>query len=66
MPIYECKCKVCKRETDYMSSIANRDNTPKCLCGGDMERVILTPPACYVDNPAFMSKYKAIHSNGGY
>ena len=60
MPVYEAKCTHCDRETSYTASIENMFQTPVC-CGQPMKKVILTPPKGYVDNPAYMSKYKHLY-----
>ena len=60
MPVYEARCKKCSYETEYMASIDNMYQTP-CCCGQPMEKVTLTPPKGYVDNPLFMSKYRKLY-----
>ena len=60
MPVYEARCTKCQHETSYTASIENMYQTPVC-CGKPMEKVILTPPKGYVDNPMYMSKYKKLY-----
>ena len=62
MPMYEAKCRKCGEETTYMATIENMYQTPVC-CGQPMEKVILTAPMGFVDNPAFMSKYKHLYND---
>jgi putative FmdB family regulatory protein len=42
MPLYTAQCKTCNQETDYYSSVANRDTTPQCQCGGETKKIIST------------------------
>lgn len=39
-PIYEARCQDCGELTDYYRSVANRDDTPKCECGGETKKII--------------------------
>ena len=41
MPIYQYKCKVCRKEFDEFKHIKDRNNT-KCKCGGDVQLLIKT------------------------
>lgn len=52
MPTYDTECKKCGANGEHVSTIADRDDTPPCKCGGKTVRVILTAPKGYVDFPA--------------
>lgn len=38
--IYQYRCKECGSVQDGVRSVANRDDTPKCGCGGETTRLI--------------------------
>ena len=40
MMIYEYQCDVCKQLTTAWKSVADRNNAPKCECGGDTKKII--------------------------
>lgn len=40
MPLYEYRCQTCKELTEAFRSVAERDNTPKCSCGGETKKII--------------------------
>lgn len=40
MPLYTYACLSCGQETDDYRSVANRDDCPKCECGGETKKII--------------------------
>lgn len=57
--IYTYKCTECSTEQDAFRSVANRDDSPKCGCGGDTDRIItggagFTPVMGGADMPGYM------------
>jgi putative FmdB family regulatory protein len=38
--IYEYRCKACKEITEAHRSIDDRNNCPKCACGGETRKII--------------------------
>lgn len=40
MPIYEYKCKRCRRVTEIMSNVHDRPEKMKCKCGKTAKRVL--------------------------
>jgi hypothetical protein len=58
MPNYEAECTECKAVDTYFSSIADRDNLPRCKCGGVRVRCV-TSPAVFGDLNDFSTE------NGG-
>jgi hypothetical protein len=60
MPIYNAKCTECGKVHEYSKRIAERDDTPTC-CNLPTERFLEKAPMGFVDNPAFMSKYRKMY-----
>lgn len=49
MPIYEAECKNCQSQFEYVSSVANCMDVPRCgLCNSESRKVILSPAKGYV------------------
>ena len=42
MAVYESQCKKCQKVHEYISSIAERQNTPKC-CGAKTVKIMVAP-----------------------
>ena len=40
MPLFSYECSICKQITDEFRSIANRNDCPKCECGGETQKII--------------------------
>lgn len=40
MPLYSYRCKSCEELTDAFRSVDDRDNAPKCSCGGETRKII--------------------------
>lgn len=41
MPIYVARCLTCEETTDYVRSVAERNDLPNCgHCGGDTKKII--------------------------
>lgn len=43
MPLYPLKCKSCEARIDVFRTIAERNDLPNCICGGDFERILVAP-----------------------
>lgn len=63
MPTYEAECRVCGKYHEYITSIADRDQTPLC-CGSPTTRAILTPPTGFVQFPAAGGQGYVSHTSG--
>lgn len=49
--MYEARCQACGYEYDYIASIDERLNVPRCeICGGTGTKVILTAPTGVVQS----------------
>lgn len=62
MPYYDAKCPSCGKEVEYLKKISDMYDTPICECGIKMEKVILKAPPGFVDNPAFMTRFKKMYN----
>jgi putative FmdB family regulatory protein len=62
MAIYDAKCSACGKTVEYIRSIAQMLDTPVCECGTKMTKVILKAPPGFVDNPAFMQRFKKMYN----
>ena len=40
MPLYEYECDVCKQFMSDWRTVADRDDCPKCECGGTTKKII--------------------------
>jgi putative FmdB family regulatory protein len=40
MPIYQYECGDCQEITDAWRSVAERNDCPKCECGGETKKII--------------------------
>ncbi len=38
--LFEYRCKDCKKITEALRSVADRNNCPPCLCGGKTKKII--------------------------
>lgn len=56
MPTYEYRCKACSEMTDSYRTVAERNNTPICSCGGETEKVISAPAMVMPD----IAPYRAV------
>lgn len=52
MPTFEYRCPQCGKVQSAFVPISLRDEAAPTCCGKRSERVIITPPAGFVDTPA--------------
>lgn len=60
MPMYDARCNICGKVHEYFTKVNDRERTPVC-CETPTERILTKGPMGFVDNPAFMSKYKKMY-----